>query len=172
MPIQYMMDLSMKKVSFPSLKISLLKDFLQDSKRGQLYKEWGLFKKWYKYQPLDAIRKYFGVKIGLYFAWLGFFTTMLIFPSIAGLVVFIYGLLKIGDDEISHDICGGAMSDTVMCPVCDPCDFWRLEEACDMTRYKILFDNELTVAFSVFMSLWAVFFLEFWERYSASLTHR
>ena len=137
-----------------------------------MYTEWGLFKKWYKYQPLDAIRKYFGVKIGLYFAWLGFFTTMLIFPSIAGLVVFIYGLLKIGDDEISRDICEGEMSETVMCPVCDPCDFWRLEEACDMTRYKILFDNDLTVAFSVFMSLWAVFFLEFWERYSASLTHR
>ena len=41
-----------------------------------------------------------------------------------------------------------------------------------MTRYKILFDNDLTVAFSVFMSLWAVFFLELWERYSAVLTHR
>ena len=45
-----------------------------DSNRGKLIDEWGQFKKWYKFQPLDAIRKYFGVKIGIYFAWLGFFT--------------------------------------------------------------------------------------------------
>ena len=41
-----------------------------------------------------------------------------------------------------------------------------------MTKYKGLFDNNLTVFFSIFMSLWAVFFLEFWSRYSATLTHR
>ena len=120
------------------LQSCFLKIFILDSKRSKLYKEWGLFRKWYKYQPLDAIRKYFGVKIGLYFAWLGFFTTMLIFPSIAGMIVFLYGFLKIGDDEISRDVCEGAMSDTVMCPVCDPCNFWRLGEACDMTRYNIV----------------------------------
>ena len=28
-------------------------------------------KKFWKYQPLDAIRDYYGVKMGLYFAWLG-----------------------------------------------------------------------------------------------------
>ena len=121
MPIQFMMGPSMKKVSYINLenKFDKYNDFFPDSKRGKLYKEWGVFKKWFKYQPLDAIRKYFGVKIGLYFAWLGFFTTMLIFPSIAGLIVFIYGLLKIGDDQISRDICGGPMSEAVMCPVCD-----------------------------------------------------
>ena len=53
---------------------------LLDSNRGKLIEEWGQFKKWYKFQPLDAIRKYFGVKIGIYFAWLGFFTGMLVFP--------------------------------------------------------------------------------------------
>lgn len=41
-----------------------------------------------------------------------------------------------------------------------------------MTKYKGLFDNNLTVAFSIFMSLWAVFFLELWTRYQAKLTHR
>ena len=34
----------------------------------------------------DAVRDYFGVKIGLYFAWLGFYTFMLIPPSIVGRV--------------------------------------------------------------------------------------
>ena len=40
----------------------------------------------------DCHRHYFGEKIGLYFAWLGFYTSMLIPASIMGLVVFIYGL--------------------------------------------------------------------------------
>ena len=37
-------------------------------------------------QPFDRIRKYFGVKIALYFAWLGHYTTALIFPTVFGLV--------------------------------------------------------------------------------------
>ncbi|KAF4321976.1 hypothetical protein BBO99_00003270 [Phytophthora kernoviae] len=42
------------------------------------------------YQPLHKIRFYFGEKIALYFAWLEFYTKMLIFPSIAGIITFIY----------------------------------------------------------------------------------
>ncbi|TMW63463.1 hypothetical protein Poli38472_002404 [Pythium oligandrum] len=40
-------------------------------------------------QPLHKIRYYFGEKVALYFAWLGFYTKMLVFPSIAGLITFI-----------------------------------------------------------------------------------
>ena len=65
-----------------------------ESDRCKLYQGWGRFANWYKFQPLDAIRKYYGVKIALYFAWLGFFTKMLIIPSIVGLVVFIYGFSR------------------------------------------------------------------------------
>lgn len=35
-----------------------------------------------------------------------------------------------------------------------------------------LFDNPMTVFFSVFMSFWAILFLEYWKRYSADITHR
>lgn len=36
-------------------------------------------------------RKYFGEKIGLYFAWLGVYTQMLIPASVVGIIVFLYG---------------------------------------------------------------------------------
>jgi len=44
-------------------------------------------------------RVYYGEKIGLYFAWLSHYTCFLIPASIAGLLVFIYGVVVavIGD---------------------------------------------------------------------------
>ena len=41
-----------------------------------------------------------------------------------------------------------------------------------MTKAKYLFDNATTVAFAVFMSIWAVIFTELWKRSSAEITHR
>ena len=70
------------------------------------------------------------------------------------------------------DVCSGGMKNVTMCPVCDPCDFWTLSDTCRMMEIKSYFDNHLTVLYSVLMSLWAVFYLEFWKRYSAMLTHR
>uniref|UniRef100_A0A5K3FFT4 Anoctamin n=1 Tax=Mesocestoides corti TaxID=53468 RepID=A0A5K3FFT4_MESCO len=37
-------------------------------------------------QPLDLVAEYFGVKIALYFAWLGHYTTALLFPAVFGLL--------------------------------------------------------------------------------------
>ena len=62
------------------------------NERRLLYLEWATIKNWYKKQPLWLIKNYFGVKIGLYFAWLGFYTKMLIIPSIVGVFSFIFGL--------------------------------------------------------------------------------
>lgn len=43
-------------------------------------------------------RKYFGEKIGLYFAWLGLYTQMLIPASLVGVIVFLYGCATVDDN--------------------------------------------------------------------------
>lgn len=142
------------------------------SMRQLLYNEWAAIKRWYRYQPLDYIKDYFGVKIGLYFAWLGFYTYMLLLASTVGVICFIYSWKTMDDYKPSQDICNG--TDTIkMCPLCDHwCDYWDLKETCLHARATYLFDNPTTVFFAVFMSFWATIFLELWKRYSAEITHR
>lgn len=72
-----------------------INDKHQWSNRQILRQTWANFNKMFKAQPLHLVREYFGEKVGFYFAWLGFYTEMLIFPSFIGLISFIYGMLKI-----------------------------------------------------------------------------
>ena len=46
-----------------------------------------------------AHRKYYGEKIGIYFAWLGFYTEMLSFAAVVGLICFLYGLMTYEENE-------------------------------------------------------------------------
>lgn len=39
--------------------------------RQILFEYWARWGRWFKYQPLDHIREYFGEKISIYFAWIG-----------------------------------------------------------------------------------------------------
>ena len=138
--------------------------------RGMLNQEWANWRKFYKFQPTDAIMKYFGVKIGFYFAWLGFYTAMLVIPSIMGILSFFYGLVRMYTDIPTEDICDGFQGSRIMCPACDLCPFINLKDLeCKHAEYRNLFDNELTVFFSFFMSIWSVLFMEFWERRSSTL---
>ncbi|XP_045928451.1 anoctamin-2b isoform X2 [Micropterus dolomieu] len=140
------------------------------SDRQLLHEEWARYSAFYKYQPIDLVRKYFGEKIGLYFAWLGVYTQLLIPASIVGITVFGYGVATVDTNIPSQEMCDESLNFT-MCPLCDgACDFWHLSSACGTARASHLFDNPATVFFAVFMSLWAVLFLEQWKRRQISLS--
>lgn len=145
----------------------------KDNDRHLLYELWARPGRWYKYQPLDQIRGYFGEKVGIYFSWLGFYTSMLIPVAIAGVVAFIYGLATIMDDVPSTEICEDpVISNYTMCPMCDQrCSYWHLSDSCTYSRATYLFDNPATVCFAIVMALWASFFLEFWKRRQAEIEY-
>nr|XP_047138898.1 anoctamin-7 isoform X2 [Hydra vulgaris] len=151
-------------------------DEQQLNQRQILKMYWGTWGKWLKYQPLDHIRSYFGEKISLYFAWLGQYTAWLLLPSLVGLLVFVYGYVTINssDNRDALDICEHANWTYKMCPLCDEyigCKYWDLKNSCMLAKLSYLFDNAATVFFAIFVSFWAVFFLEYWKRKEITLAY-
>lgn len=148
-------------------------DHAQLNPRQILQQYWARWGRWYKYQPLDHIRDYFGEKTGIYFAWLGFYTAWLLPASVVGFLVFLYGVLTIGSYTPAKETCNSG-DEYLMCPPCDEsagCSYYHLSEACMYTTASYLFDQPGTVFFAVFVSFWAVTFLEYWKRKTASLAH-
>nr|XP_019934199.1 PREDICTED: anoctamin-5 isoform X1 [Paralichthys olivaceus] len=144
-----------------------------ESERYSLYKHWARFLFFFKEQPLNLVRKYYGEKIGIYFAWLGFYTEMLLFAAVVGTICFVYGFLTYDDNEWSKEICSGEIGGKiVMCPLCDKkCGFWKLNSTCNSSWQSHLFDNVGTVFFAIFMGIWVTLFLEFWKRRQARLEY-
>ncbi|XP_041071613.1 anoctamin-4 [Carcharodon carcharias] len=138
--------------------------------RHLLFECWAWWGVWYKYQPLDLVRRYFGEKIGLYFAWLGWYTGMLFPAAIVGLLVFLYGVFTLDYCQVSKEICQA--TEIIMCPLCDQhCRYMRLSYSCVYAKVTHLFDNGATVFFAVFMAVWANVFLEFWKRRRAVIAY-
>uniref|UniRef100_A0A9J8CMV5 Anoctamin n=1 Tax=Cyprinus carpio carpio TaxID=630221 RepID=A0A9J8CMV5_CYPCA len=144
-----------------------------DSERYALYKYWARFSRFYKEQPLNLIRKYYGEKIGIYFAWLGFYTEMLSYAAVVGLLCFIYGVASFDENIWSKEICNETIGgQIVMCPLCDKkCGYWKLNTTCSSSWQSYLFDNTATVFFAIFMGIWVTLFLEFWKRRQARLEY-
>ncbi|XP_064198338.1 anoctamin-6-like [Anguilla rostrata] len=143
------------------------------NERYLLYREWAHPMNFYKMQPLDLIRKYYGEKIGIYFAWLGFYTRMLILAAVVGLGCFIYGYRTQETSTWSKEVCdpliGGSI---VMCPQCDrECTYWKLNSTCESSKKLCIFDNFGTLVYAIFMAVWVSLFLEFWKRYQAKLEY-
>ncbi|XP_037378480.1 anoctamin-5 [Talpa occidentalis] len=143
------------------------------NERYTLSQNWASLSYFYKEQPLNLIRNYYGEKIGIYFVFLGFYTEMLSFAAVVGLACFIYGLFSMNRNLSSNEICdpevGGQI---IMCPLCDlVCDYWRLNTTCLASKFSHLFDNESTVFFAIFMGIWVTLFLEFWKQRQAKLEY-
>ncbi|XP_035535557.1 anoctamin-7 [Morone saxatilis] len=139
--------------------------------RQILYTYWAKWSCFRRYQPLDHIREYYGEKIALYFAWLGFYTGWLLPASIVGLLIFFIGFFLMATDVPATELCNSGNS-FLMCPLCNICDYWNYSSICVTYKVGLLFDNSGTVFLSVFMSLWAVTFLEYWKRTCSALSHR
>lgn len=148
-------------------------DGVPKNDRQQLKREWAQFSRWYKYQPYHAIKEYFGTEVGLYFAWLGFYTAMLVPAAILGLIVFIYGISEAGSYPPVLDACNSTNErQFYMCPLCDKqCSYWSLKSFCAYVRVVYMFDNDSTIILALFMSIWATVFLEFWKRRQAILSY-
>ncbi|XP_031159665.1 anoctamin-7 isoform X3 [Sander lucioperca] len=139
--------------------------------RQILYSYWATWSSWRRYQPLDHIREYFGEKIALYFAWLGCYTGWLLPASLVGTVIFLFGFWLMATDVPAKELCDSGDS-FIMCPLCNICTHWNYSSICLSFKAGVLFDNGGTVFLSVFMSLWAVTFLEYWKRTCSALSHR
>ncbi|MFH4977067.1 hypothetical protein AB6A40_003776 [Gnathostoma spinigerum] len=151
---------------------SLTYDVKTCSNREMLYWKWSRISNFCKYQPLSLIRHYFGSKMGLYFAWLGYYTKVLFPASLIGIICFLYGLLTFPNDIPSNEICGknDIIADLYMCPVCyAQCNFTLLSASCAYSKLTYVFDNISTVVFAMVMSVGATLFLEGWKRYHAEV---
>ena len=63
-------------------------------------------------------RDYYGERIALYFAWLEFYTLMLVPVSIIGVAIMIYGIFLWNNDPISNDVCNKSLGITMYVITC------------------------------------------------------
>ena len=142
--------------------------------RQRLKRDWARLGRSFKYQPYDAIKDYFDHQIGLYFAWLGFYTAMLVPLAIIALIVFLYGVASASSYIPVQDICDKKNEGVwYMCPLCDrQCSYWSLAPTtCFYAYITHIFDNDGTVILALAASIWATLFLEFWKRRQATIAH-
>lgn len=106
-------------------------------KRKYLRTVWCNFRQWHRHQPLDEIRDYFGEKVlflnyssyialnvllkeAMYYAWLGFYTKMLIIPSIVGILITLWGVWHSFNDDEASSFCEAGVNgtDLLFCRAC------------------------------------------------------
>lgn len=146
---------------------------LPRNERPRLRESWASFRQWYKYQPLNTVKDYFGTRVAFYFAWLGMYNFMLVIAALVGMFCFLAGVGTMVNFIPIKEICDKNNSHLFyMCPLCDKdCSYWTLTQSCEYAKITHLFDHEGTVFFAVFMSLWATVFLEMWRRREINLAY-
>ncbi|XP_026233904.1 anoctamin-9-like [Anabas testudineus] len=142
----------------------------EKKQQKQLTKDWARWSRLFSRQPFHDVKCYFGEKVALYYLWLGWYTQLLVPAAVLGVVVFLYGLAFFNTSPLITEVC---TSNIIMCPRCDnKCKVWKLSDTCAYSKISHLFDNEGTVAFAMFMAIWATVFLELWKRHRATYVSR
>ncbi|XP_074522638.1 anoctamin-9-like isoform X2 [Halichoeres trimaculatus] len=137
----------------------------EKKKQKHLRENWARWSGLFVGQPVNEVKCYFGEKVALYYLWLGWYTKLLVPAAALGVVVFLYGLAFFNTNPLIKEVCN---SSVIMCPRCDTrCKVWQLSDTCTYAKVSHLFDNEGTVAFAMFMAIWATLFLELWKRHRA-----
>ncbi|XP_041836996.1 anoctamin-9 isoform X2 [Melanotaenia boesemani] len=155
-----------------NLEELLLKDVFESmfclhekNEQKKLQKNWARWTALFTRQPFSDVKCYFGEKVALYYLWLDWYTRLLVPAAAIGVVVFLYALAFFNTSPLIKEVC---QSNITMCPRCDKtCQVWELSDTCSYAKVSHLFDNEGTVAFAMFMAIWATLFLELWKRHRA-----
>ncbi|XP_031442715.1 anoctamin-9 [Clupea harengus] len=144
---------------------------LHERKQQKILKQkWARWTALFTHQPFSEIREYFGEKVALYYLWLGWYTFLLVPAAVVGVIIFLYGLAFFKTSPLIQEVCA---SPVIMCPTCDKeCNVTKLNKTCSYAKVSQLFDNEGTVAFAMFMAIWATLFLELWKRHRAKYVSR
>ncbi|NXS00923.1 ANO6 protein, partial [Oxylabes madagascariensis] len=121
-------------------------------------------------------RKYYGEKIGIYFAWLGFYTNMLTVAAVVGVGCFLYGCLTKDNCTWSQEVCDPNIGgNIIMCPQCDKvCTYWNLTITCEsskVTTFTASISSTHVVSLILSVIRIVTFFLEFWKRRQAELEY-
>ncbi|KFW74219.1 Anoctamin-9, partial [Manacus vitellinus] len=158
--LQGLMKKNVFEAAFPLHEKEAVREFSRDN--------WARWRGVFNQQPIEKIRGYFGEKVALYFAWLGWYTYLLGFAALAGVLTFVTGITLFSSSQVSREICEA--NTTIMCPLCDKkCPYWVLSDTCTYAKVTHMIDNEATVLFAMFMALWATVFLELWKRQRATV---
>ena len=83
----------------------------------------------------------------------GFYTGWLLPAAVVGVLVFLYGVITMNNNTIAVETCQQGHQFT-MCPLCEECDYWRLNDICLYKKIAYLFDHPGTVFYAIFMSFW------------------
>jgi hypothetical protein len=78
-------------------------DLLYEDNRKELHTKWAKLTNIFKFQPIMAIRNYFGEETAFYFAWVGCLISTLYLPTIIGIIFFGIGL-DISIKERNHSL--------------------------------------------------------------------
>ncbi|XP_050293931.1 anoctamin-6-like [Anthonomus grandis grandis] len=142
--------------------------------RQILNRYWASLQCFYKQQPLNLIEKYHGSEVAFYFAWVGFYTSMLAIAAILSIVCLILSgvFYSYQTDVIIKEVCESTKH---LCPICPPehnCDMEPLKNSCHAIKISYALDNPATLAHSVVMCLWGILFVALWKRKQAMLKLR